>query len=159
MTNIFEIFFFKNLVHKITLKGERKKYLNFLFLNWKIFKFKNLKINIFLILILLKLKPIFNIKKQFGAINKISKARSYLKPKYFPFWINNFKGFKIAVTWFLIPLLLKRYKKYVLKTSLQTCFYSFLNNKRKNLSLICKKNFYLKTLKNKKLFRFKKKLI
>ena len=154
MINIWEFFFLKNLVNKVTLKGERRKYLNLLFLNWKIFKFKNLRIILFLVLILLKLKPIFNVKKQFGAINKISGLRSYLKPKYFPFWINNVKGFKIAVTWFLIPLLLKRYKKYLLMTSLQTCFYLFLNNKRKNLSLICKKNFYLKTLKNKKLFRF-----
>ena len=153
MLNLFEIIFFKNIINKITLKGQKKKYLSLIFKNWKIFKFKKLKTNFFLILIILKLKPCFNVKKQIGPINSSGK-RSYFKPKYFPLFVHSNKGINIAVTWFLIPLAFKKTKKSKFTVDLQTCFYLFLNDKRTNFGLICKKNIYLKTLKNKKLFRY-----
>lgn len=87
---------FKNLVNKV--KTFKKKSLFFFFKGFHFLKLLKIKFNIFFFLILLKLKPIFNIyrikPRKIKKIRKIKK-RAFFKPKFIK---TTFYSFKVAIS-------------------------------------------------------------
>ena len=149
-------FFFKNLINKI--RRYQKKSLIFFFKGFYFLKFIRVKFNLFFFLILLKLKPIFNvyrIKPQKKKKIKKIKKRVFFKPKFIE---KPFQSFKVSVTWFLIPFFLS-FKQINFLFSFHlflNCFFFFLDFSKFNLALYKKKKVYFKCVYFKKFFRLKK---
>lgn len=128
--------------------NKKIKCMKFIFLSWKYLKLQKVNPNILIFLILSKLKVLFTVKKK--KIKKRKKSRILYLPKT----LNLYKGYSLGIKLFLLPYFLMRHYNFTFNFQIENCFHLFLDARRKNISIIRKKEIYFKFFKYKKYFRY-----
>ena len=138
-----------NCKNKLFTHGKKNYFLKLFYTSFKKLKYiYKLNPSIFLLWVLHKLRPFFNVVR-FVIKHKKKKKKITLKPQR----VNYRQSCNLSSSWFLINMSFKyKYIKY--NYLLERCFLCFLDKKQKNYALNKKKIIYTKIICYKRFFRY-----